>query len=250
MLFREEVGEGRRLAAVHGFTQTRRSWLPITSRLAQANHFTLVDAPGHGGSSKVRADLWEGAALLGEAAGAAGYLGYSMGARLCLHLGLLRPDLVRSLVLIGGHPGILDAEARARRQADDEAMARRLEAEGVESFVDWWLQQPLFSTLDEAAAGREERLTNTAEGLASSLRRAGTGRQQPLWDRLAELAMPVLVVAGQRDDKFADIGRRAAEAIGANAELVLIPHAGHACHLERPDAFSAVLAGFLERCDH
>ena len=62
--------------------------------------------------------------------------------------------------------------------------------------------------------------------------------------------MPVLIVAGAADGKFAALGRRAAAAIGPTAELVLIPGAGHACHLERPDAFSAVLAGFLARTGH
>ena len=60
--------------------------------------------------------------------------------------------------------------------------------------------------------------------------------------------MPVLVIAGELDDKFAAIGRRLAAAMGANAELVLIPGAGHACHLERPDAFCLILADFL--ADH
>jgi 2-succinyl-6-hydroxy-2,4-cyclohexadiene-1-carboxylate synthase len=250
VLFRQEVGKGRPLVAVHGFTQTHRSWLPIVSRLAEEFRFTLVDAPGHGRSPEVPADLWQGAEWLGRAGGAAGYLGYSMGGRLCLHLALSRPDLVPALVLIGAHPGIVDPEARARRRGDDEAQARRLETEGVSAFVDWWLRQPLFSTLDPSAAGREDRITNTVEGLASSLRRAGTGSQEPLWDRLPELMMPVLLVAGQRDEKFADLGRRAAAAIGDNAELVLIPDAGHACHLERPDEFCAVLADFLDRGRH
>ena len=245
MLFATALGAGCPVVAVHGFTQTHRSWLPVAERLADGLHFTLVDAPGHGASSDVRADLWQGADLLGEVGGAGCYVGYSMGARLCLHLALRQPDLTSSLVLVGGHPGIVDPAARSQRHADDDALARRLEAEGVEAFVDWWLRRPLFSTLAPDAAGREERLANTAAGLASSLRLAGTGSQEPLWSRLAELAMPVLVVAGERDDKFAELGRRAAAAIGGNAELALIPRAGHACHLERPDAFSELLAAFV-----
>jgi 2-succinyl-6-hydroxy-2,4-cyclohexadiene-1-carboxylate synthase len=250
VLFAEELGKGRPLVAVHGFTQTHRSWLPVARRLERGNHFTLVDAPGHGGSSDIRADLWQGADLLAGVGGRACYVGYSMGARLSLHLALQHPDLVTGLVLIGVHPGIADPVERASRHADDDALARRVEADGVSAFVDWWLQRPLFSTLSASAAGREERLVNSAEGLASSLRLAGTGSQESLWDRLPELAMPVLVVAGGLDAKFADVGRRAAGAIGGNAELVLIPGTGHACHLEQPDAFCDVLAEFLARLDN
>jgi 2-succinyl-6-hydroxy-2,4-cyclohexadiene-1-carboxylate synthase len=245
VLFAEEVGKGRPLVAVHGFTQTHRSWLEVARRLEGGNHFTLVDAPGHGGSSDVRANLWQGADLLAEIGGRACYIGYSMGARLSLHLALQHPDLVTGLVLIGGHPGIADPGQRASRHADDDALARRVEAEGVRAFVDWWLQRPLFSTLSTTAAGRDDRLGNTTSGLASSLRLAGTGHQDPLWDRLPDLAMPVLVVVGDLDVKFAGLGRQMADAIGGNAELVLIPDAGHACHLEQPEAFCAVLATFL-----
>jgi 2-succinyl-6-hydroxy-2,4-cyclohexadiene-1-carboxylate synthase len=241
----EELGKGPPLVAVHGFTQTRRSWLPIAQRLSADNHFTLVDAPGHGGSADVRANLREGADLLAAVGGPAGYIGYSMGARLCLHLALQHPELVLHLVLIGGHPGIVDPVERARRHADDDALARRVETEGVTAFVDWWLRQPLFSTLEPGAAGREDRVGNTAAGLASSLRLAGTGAQEPLWHRLAELAMPVLVVAGERDTKFSRLGHQTVAAIGGHARLVLIPGAGHACHLERPDAFCSVLSEFL-----
>ena len=250
MLFATERGAGSTVVAVHGFTQTRRSWLPIVARVGDGHRFVLVDAPGHGGSDAVRANLWEGARLLGHAGGTATYLGYSMGGRLCLHLALSRPDLVNGLVVIGAHPGIADAEQRASRHASDEALARRLETEGVAGFVDWWLAQPLFSTLPFSAAEIEDRLTNTATGLASSLRLAGTGSQEPLWDRLGELDMPVLIVTGAADGKFAALGRQAAAAIGPNAELVLIPDAGHACHLERPDSFSEILAGFLTRIGH
>jgi pimeloyl-ACP methyl ester carboxylesterase len=129
--------------------------------------------------------------------------------------------------------------------ASDEVLAQRIEAEGVAAFLDWWLAQPLFATLPVAASDRDGRLANTAEGLASSLRLAGAGRQEPLWERLSELAMPILVVAGDLDAAYAEIGRRMAARIGGNAELVLIPNAGHACHLERLDAFCVVLADFL-----
>ena len=233
------------MVALHGFTQTRRSWLPVVHRLEALHRFTLVDAPGHGASGTIRAGLWDGAELLGQGGGTGVYLGYSMGARFCLHLALARPEMVTGLVLLGVHPGITDVDERRRRRHQDELLAERLEQIGVAAFVDGWLRQPMFATLDPASAGREERLTNTVEGLASSLRLAGTGSQDPLWHRLPELKMPVLLVVGAADAKFSDLGRQAADAIGPNASLVVIPDAGHACHLEQPDAFCSVLGEFL-----
>jgi 2-succinyl-6-hydroxy-2,4-cyclohexadiene-1-carboxylate synthase len=245
-LFAETVGKGSPVVLIHGFTQTGGAWDPIVRRLSDLHTFTVVDAPGHGRSSDVRTTLWEGAAELAKVGGRAAYVGYSMGGRLALHLALSRPDLVERLVLVGATAGIDDDVERARRRVSDEALAQRVEAEGVERFVDWWLSQPLFATLPASAADREHRLTNTAAGLASSLRLAGTGSQEPLWDRLGELTMPVLVVAGELDTRYATVGRRLVSAMGANAELVLIPSAGHACHLERPDAFCLNVADFLD----
>jgi 2-succinyl-6-hydroxy-2,4-cyclohexadiene-1-carboxylate synthase len=88
---------------------------------------------------------------------------------------------------------------------------------------------------------RAARADNTIDGLAESLRQAGTGSQDPLWDRLGRVEMPVLVVAGADDAKFGAEGARLVASIGPNATLALIPDAGHAAHLERPTEFAAVL---------
>jgi pimeloyl-ACP methyl ester carboxylesterase len=126
-------------------------------------------------------------------------------------------------------------------------MAERLEREGLSKFLDAWLAQPLFAGLDEAMQFREARKANTVDGLSESLRQAGTGSQDPLWDRLARIEVPVLVVAGALDEKFAAAGRRLVESIGANAELALVAGAGHAAHLEAPDDFLAILRPWLAR---
>ena len=241
----EVEGSGPRVALVHGFTQTRRCWGPLGADLAADHEVVLIDAPGHGGSSQVRADLVEGGLLIGEAGGEATYLGYSMGGRFALHTALERPDLVRGLVLVGATAGLEDAADREARVADDEARARRIEEIGIEAFLDDWMRLPLFAVLPPEAAGRESRLTNTVEGLASSLRLAGTGTQQPTWGRLGELSMPVLVLAGALDLKFVALGERMAAAIGANASFSTVPGAGHTAHLERPAEFLTLLRPWL-----
>src|SRR5690606_17542658 len=110
---------------------------------------------------------------------------------------------------------------------------------------DEWLALPLFVGLPAAAACRDERLENTARGLASSLRLAGTGTQVPTWDRLGELEMPVLVVAGALDTKFCALGERMTASIGANATHVTIDGAGHTAHLEQPERFLAAVRPWL-----
>jgi 2-succinyl-6-hydroxy-2,4-cyclohexadiene-1-carboxylate synthase len=168
-----------------------------------------------------------------------------MGGRIALHLALQTPRLVDALVLVGATAGIDDPVDRATRRESDEGLAALVERVGVDAFLDRWLAQPLFAGLDPAAAGREERLANPAGVLAAHLRRLGTGTQAPLWSRLAELEMPVLVVAGERDQKFTALGRRLVAGIGSNAELALVAGAGHACHLERPEGFAAAVVPFV-----
>src|SRR6266536_1908496 len=199
-------GAGERVVLVHGFTQTLAAMEPLATRLRDRHELVRVDLPGHGGSTPPLVGFAKAAALLGEAGGAAAYLGYSLGGRLCLRLALDRPELVRALVLIGASPGLDDPPERA---------------------------------------GRAGRLANTTHGLAASLRLHGTGAQEPLWDRLATLRPPTLLITGARDQKFAGIAERMAKAIGPSATLALVPDAGHAAHLERPDEVAALVDAFL-----
>ena len=234
-----------RIVLVHGFTQTLKSWDRLAANLAETFQVVRVDLPGHGGSGDLEMSFAETAAAIGEAGGTATYVGYSMGGRLCLRLAVDRPDLVQSLVLVGASPGLADAGEREARQAADEALAAEIERMGTETFIETWLAQPMFSTLQVDPVDLEARRANTAAGLAMALRRLGAGVQEPLWDRLAKLDMPVLAVTGQADVKYARLAEEMADAIGVNAQVVALAGAGHAAHLERPGSFQRLLAAFL-----
>jgi 2-succinyl-6-hydroxy-2,4-cyclohexadiene-1-carboxylate synthase len=250
-----EGGEGRRVVLLHGFTQGPGSWDPVLAGLDSSYRIVRVTLPGHGpeGSASARARLsFEAAAgavadAVAQTAGPepATWLGYSLGGRLALRIALDRPELVDALALLGATAGIEDADDRAARVEIDERLAGGLERKGVESFIDGWLAQALFSRLSRAAAGVEERRRGTVEGLASALRLLGTGMQEPVWDRLGELSMPVLLMAGEHDTKFSALGFRLAAAIGDNAGISFVPGAGHAAHLERPDSVAMILSRFL-----
>lgn len=241
---RGRVGEPR-VVLVHGFTQTGRSWSALADDLAQDHEVVTVDAPGHGGSADVQVDLAVGGALLADQFGPATFVGYSMGGRLALHAALARPEEVTRLVLLGATAGIDDEREREARRVSDEVLARSLETDGVDAFLDRWLRLPLFAGLPDDPADRADRARNTVAGLASSLRLAGTGSQVPSWHHLHALEMPVLVLAGERDDKFAALGRRLASEIGPNATFESVPDAGHAAHKENPAAFLRLLRAWL-----
>ena len=63
---------------------------------------------------------------------------------------------------------------------------------------------------------------------------------EPLWDRLAELTMPVTVLVGDRDAKFLALGERMAELL-PDAELVVAP-GGHGLPLENPVVVTQAMA--------
>jgi len=238
------TGAGDRLVLVHGFTQTGRSWRHVAAALGDSYEVVAVDAPGHGDSAAVRADVPAAARLLGQAGGRATYLGYSMGGRLCLQLALDRPTLVDRLVLVSATAGIDDDAERTARRDRDEQLARSIECDGLDAFLVRWVAQPLFVGLSDPDL--DDRRRNTVEGLATSLRMAGSGTQEPTWHRLATLPMPVLVVAGALDSKFVALAERLAAAI-PSADLAIIEGAGHTVHLERPTAVTDLLTTWLDR---
>ena len=166
---------------------------------------------------------------------------------MALHLALDHPELVQGLVLIGATAGIDEPEGRAARWEADAELADNLLQEGLASFLKRWLSNPLFDGLSAQVAALPARLENRPEGLAASLRHCGTGTQEPLWSRLGELEMPVLVIAGDRDAKFAELGKRLAAGL-VRAELVLLP-ATHSVHLESPTATAEVIRRFVEELD-
>jgi 2-succinyl-6-hydroxy-2,4-cyclohexadiene-1-carboxylate synthase len=240
VLHAELRGTGPPLVLLHGFTQTGRLWGPFGERLSESHTLVAVDLPGHAGSDAVRADLPETAGLVADAVRAAvgggpsDMLGYSLGARVALHVVTASRLSVGRVVLIGATAGIDDPVERERRRASDAALADRLEASGdVEDFVDSWLRGPLFERLPSAAADRNERLRNSAAGLAASLRSSGSGTQTPLWSELRHIPTPVLALAGADDTRFAAHALRMART-APHALASLVPGGGHAVHLAQP----------------
>lgn len=232
------TGHAPRFVLAHGFTQTARSWAMVERLLAeriQGCSTISVDLPGHGAAGESSGDLWRAADHLVERGRTGTYVGYSLGGRVTLHAALAHPEAVEALVLIGATAGIDDPHERAARRAADEQLAVRIESVGVSDFIDEWLRNPIFDGLSSDAAQVADRCRNSSAGLASSLRSTGTGTQEPLWGRLAEITAPTLVLAGEHDPKFRVLGERLAAGI-PRSTFEVIEGAGHSTHLERPRA--------------
>ena len=229
---------------VHGFTQSASTWNNVAVHLSDTSRVVVVDLPGHGRSSNIHASLPEAGDLLLQAGGSAAYVGYSLGARVVLHTALQHPERVSKLILCGANPGIINSAERAERKHEDDMLATHIEDMGVKSFIDEWLETPLFSRLTQENDDRASRVINTASGLATSLRSMGIGTQANLWPELVKLTMPVLIVTGADDKKFTEIGAKMTSVIGSHATHVVVPHCGHSVPLEQPTIFSELISAF------
>lgn len=174
-------------------------------------------------------------------------LGYSLGGRLTLALVCRHPERVRRAVAVGASPGIRDEQERAGRRELDEERARRLEGAGLEAFLKDWYAQPLFHDFAESpgfARALARRREGDAVALAAALRALSPGAQPYLGDELARSDVPLLLVAGARDEKYMAVIRALVEV--SKARAAVIPDAGHAVHLERPAALAEILTEFLD----
>jgi 2-succinyl-6-hydroxy-2,4-cyclohexadiene-1-carboxylate synthase len=175
-------------------------------------------------------------------------VGYSMGGRLALHAALHEPGRYAALVLVGASAGIQDAGKRTARRAADEELAAWIEERPIEEVVERWEAQPVFATQPRelVEAQRPGRLNQDPRALAALLRSAGQGALPSVWERLAELELPLLAAAGDRDERYASAAARLA-ALAPRGECALITGCGHAPQLEAPAELSVVLSEFLRR---
>ena len=243
-------GTGSPLLWLHGFTQTNSSAHVFTSILAAHCALATPDLPGHGQARDLRGNLEEISDLVADVLPRTpcDLGGYSFGGRVALHVALRHPEKIRRLILLSATRGIEDIDERRSRRERDERLAERIELIGTDSFIDEWLAQPMFEGLANDEVERNARRRQSPLGLASSLRLAGTGTQEWLGEKIESLTMPVLLMAGERDEKFL----REAVAMASDipgARCVVIANAGHAAHLEQPDAVANAILEFFDEAN-
>lgn len=164
-----------------------------------------------------------------------------------------------ALVLESAGFGPVDDAACEALRERNFAWAARVRDEGVSAFMDWWAGLPLFESQRNLANDQRERLragrlANDTESLALSFERAGAhampsqGESIRALCELAAKGIPVSYLAGELDAKYCKVASiLQAESQGAISCRV-VPAAGHSIHLERPEAFGAILEEVVESC--
>jgi len=248
-------GEGPPVLLLHGFTGSLHTWDNLVENHKDSFQFIRLDLPGHGKTECEKQFTMESVCedlkdLLDELSiQTAHVLGYSMGGRTALSFTMIYPSRVRSLILESASPGLDSTHEQLARQVKDEGLAEEIEMYGVEQFVTKWENLPMFESQKGLAqnvqnAIREERLSQKPSGLAASLRGMGTGVQPSWWDKLSVFPREVLLLTGEKDDKFCDISREMNKHFQQSSHEI-ISRAGHAIHVEQPRIFGTIVRDFL-----
>jgi len=247
------------LVFLHGFLGRGADWLPVAGALSAEFHCLLPDLPGHGANTDLDPVVPFSFDLLSESLARTldlagvdrpALIGYSLGGRAALHFACNFPGRLHALALESASPGLhTPAERDHRRRLDDDRAARLLET-GLAAFLDEWYRADLWASLqahpDLLTAATRDRTENDPFWTAKALADLSPGRLGPLWERLLQLSLPVLLLSGDLDLKYTDISTEAAGRI-PGARHVRIPDAGHNIHLEQPERFVEEVRRFLRQ---
>ncbi|MBL4951875.1 2-succinyl-6-hydroxy-2,4-cyclohexadiene-1-carboxylate synthase [Neobacillus sp. YIM B02564] len=254
----EVCGRGFPLVLLHGFTGDSSTWTHFCEQLGKHSQLIIPDIIGHGKTDlpddsqrySIEAAAQDLSLILDQLGiRQIDLLGYSMGGRLALTFAVLFPERVRKLILESSSPGLLSVEERKQRRDKDAVLAHFIIKKGMEQFVDYWEEIPLFASMKQLPQAarervRKQRLANSPKGLANSLLYMGTGSQPSWWERLETLKCEVLLITGEKDQKFCGIAEKMITRL-KKAIWVSVPNTGHAIHVEDCEKFVTIVSDFL-----
>lgn len=246
MIYREVVGDGPPLVLLNGIMMTTQSWSPMLPRLASRHRCVLHDFRGQLRSEKpgrytLEQHVDDLRALLDELGiERADIVGTSYGGEIGMLFAIAHPERVRKLAVIAC---VAEADDVLREKVGRWIDVARhdpthLYEETVHDNFSQAFLTPRFIEL-----GHERLRTYPPEwfeSFAQLCEAALTLHVDP-----AKIAAPMLVVCGENDALKPVAHSRAIAGRAPDAQLVVIPNAGHAVVVEKPDAVCAAIEAFL-----
>lgn len=240
---------------LHGFMGSSDDFKNAMALLADQFYCIAVDLPGHGKTKVLGGDECY---TMPNTAQALIYLldklkikkcflvGYSMGGRLALYLTLHFPERFEKVVLESASPGLKTTQEQLSRIEYDSKLARELEESDFYAFLVAWYNQAIFKNLKQHPNFEnliKSRVGNNPLELAKSLRYMGTGSQLSLWQKIEYNEIPLLLLVGEKDDKFKAINAEMA-CICNVAYIKIIKDCDHNIHFEKMDLWVSSVRKF------
>ena len=250
------------LIFLHGFTGSVNDWEFIAGRIHENFTPIFIDLIGHGDSSSpIEKEHYTFASQVQQISDIAKILsikkfvlaGYSMGGRLALLYSIKFPSKIIGLILESTSFGIEDSEERELRLRSDRELSKKIESDGVENFIDFWLSLPLFDSLGNLPLERynlirDKKIRNNSIGLKNTLLEFSTGKMNYLIPEILKTKFKILLIAGDLDTKFKVLSKEALEQI-PNSNLKIVQNSGHNVHFEKPEVFLKLINEFLSNIE-
>lgn len=262
--------EGVPLLLVHGFGNEAHIWDDFAPAVAPYYRTLALDQRGHGDSDPDPEGRYDPDSLVADLEAVADTLGaerlvlvaHSLGGRVATLFAGRHPERVAGLVLVDIGPEV-DARGKIRIRQDVEASADPV-FERVEDYAR--VLSLAYPAARPHAIQRMARhgLRRRDDGrhvlkMDPALRRAASGKDAPadaeqrerdleraMWDALAALPCPVLVVRGAASDILsADVADRMVDEVLPNGRLAVVPQAGHSVMTDNPDGFRDAVTAFV-----
>ncbi len=244
---------------LHGFTGSAYDWDFILDKLTDNFLPFAIDLVGHGKSSSPSEQIkYNTESIIKIIDGVINHLGfkkviicgYSMGGRASLSFACSSPKKILALILESSTAGLKNKSEKDKRVRDDNILSLIITEKGIDYFIDYWMNLPLFKTLSILPINKFEqivkrKLKNNKIGLANFLKGFGTGIMPSYWNRLNLIKSPVLLVSGNLDKKFTKINYRMKELFPV-VKHERVDNCGHVVHLEKPEEFIILINDFLQ----
>jgi len=248
---------------LHGFTGSAQDWAFLFSSINSKYFSISIDLPGHGNTTvpnnienfsteayteiiQLVLDYFEISKVI--------LVGYSMGGRAALSFTSKNSEKVIALILESSTAGIDDKKERSVRIETDRKLADNLLRDGIDSFVDYWMDLPFFRSLkalndNEYSDIVSKKRQNSTQGLANSLLGFSTGTMPSLCSDLSSFTIPTLLIAGSLDRKYVRINKEMNQLI-PNSKLEIMEDCGHNTHLENREEFIILVNKFLNNLEN
>lgn len=246
------------LVMLHGFISDATTYHSLIERLVEHTNVLTIDLPGHGLDTSSMDEVWDfpfitrqlDEVLIQYQTYDVFLLGYSMGGRVALYYAIHGNETLSGLLLESTSAGIQNETDKVERAQVDAARAKVLEIAGLDIFVNDWEKLPLFRSQYNLAPEirqsiRNNRLNQDANKLAKALRDYGTGHMPNLWPHLSLIRIPTLILVGEKDKKFVQIGQQLENHL-QDSHKVQISNVGHTIHVEDSTEFDTIILGFLK----